>query len=424
MRILVISNFLPPRMIGGFELACYNISKGLRARGHEVLILTTPTEKEPPENQDFVDRVLTMRWFPKVPVTDPTLLRFLRRESLVSQQANTQIVLDRIRQFRPDHVLFFNLVGIGGLALVDMVDATGIPWTMNLGDRVPSALVEGIPRNVREIYNVHPEGDLFRRGWSSIVSQTLIDEIRREGISLGKNVQIIPRGVIVRDVKRTRPYRENGVTKFVSAGALLPHKGIDLVLEAAARLDAEGEFEFFIDIYGDGRRAVYEKMANDLGVSHRVAFHGSVSQREVIEANAGADSFLFPTWEREPGASAPIEAGVAGSVTIMTGNCGPAERLVHGVHCLKIERTVDSLVAAMRQVGKGEIDLETMGKAAQKLAAGDLSFDVSIQRLEKLLAREITEPRPNRVDDRTLDLEVLDKDERSVRALYELLERR
>lgn len=423
MRILVISNFLPPRMMGGFELACYNISKGLRARGHEVLILTTPTEKELPEPQPFVDRSLAMSWFPTVPIKSTTIRRFFRHEALVSQQSNSQIVLSRIRSFRPDHILMFNLVGIGGLGIVDLIESTGVPWTMNLGDRVPTALVEDVPAPIRAIYGADDTGNLFGRGRYAAVSQTLVDEIEREGISIGDDVTIIPRGVVIADVPRTRPYRENGVTRFVSAGILRPHKGIDLILEAVKVVDDRDEFDFFVDIYGGGPRDKYEAVAEKLGILHRVTFRGPVTQREVIEANAGADAFLFPTWEREPGASAPVEAGVAGAVPIMTGDCGPAERMVDGVHCIKIERSVSSLASAMSAVGRGEVDLEAIGRAGRRLAAGDLSFPVSIRRLEAVLERGGT-PDYTNIEDRELDRDLVAKDEQATGLLYNELGRR
>jgi glycogen(starch) synthase len=423
MRILVISNYLPPRVLGGFELACYNISKGLIARGHEVLILTSPTEKQLPEPQPFVDRCLSVVWPPLFTAKNPDARRVLAHQSQVSQPSNSQVVLDRIRDWRPDHILTFNVVGLGGLALLDLIDGTGIPWTMNLGDRVPTDLVVRVPEEMRAIYGAGREGTLFQQCRISAVSETLVTEIEGSGVKLAPNPSIIPRGVIMDDVVRTRPYRDGGVTRFVSAGALLPHKGLDLILDAAALLKDEAEFPFTIDVFGDGRRQAYQERAESLGLSSVVTFHGAVAQSAVIAANADSDAFLFPTWEREPGASTPIEAGVAGSVTIMTGNCGPAEQLVDGIHCIKIQRTVPSLADAMRRVGRGQIDLEAIGAAARRLAKGRMSFAASITRLEEVLLPPAADS-PRNLGDRTLDAEVVEKDRRALALLSADLERR
>ena len=420
MRILVISNYLPPGRERGYELACYNLSKGLRARGHEVRILTSPTATRPVENQDWVDRTLSVREFTTAAETGPALHRLLQHEARVSQLTNTQITLAAIREYVPDHILMFNLVGIGGLAVLDLVDATGIPWTMNLGDWVPNELVARVPEAVREIFGVGSGAvdGLFSRGRVAAVSKRLVDEIARGGVSLGENVTVIPRGVAISDVKRSREYLEGGVARFVSAGAVAPQKGIDLILDATRRLQDENEFDFTVDIYGGGAIEHYAARAVQLGIASRVTFHGPVSQREVVIANAASDAFLFPTWAREPGASVPIEAAVVGSVPILTGTCGPAERFVDGVTALKIRRTVDALADAMRRVGRGEVDLAALGAAGARLAAGDLSFRVSVDRLERVLKSDVGPLRENRVGDPTLDTAIVSKHERALDAVY------
>ena len=41
MRILIVSNLYPPHHIGGYELGCRDVVEGLKARGHEVKVLTS-----------------------------------------------------------------------------------------------------------------------------------------------------------------------------------------------------------------------------------------------------------------------------------------------------------------------------------------------------------------------------------------------
>lgn len=420
MRILVVSNYLPPGRERGYELACYNLCKGLRARGHDVHVVSSPTVRHPAENQDWIERPLSVREFSTPDVTGAALHVLLQHEARVSQLANTQLILTAIREFRPEHILTFNLVGIGGLAIVDLIDMTGIPWTMNLGDWVPNELTVRVPQAVRAIYDAGATGTLFTRGRIAAVSQTLLTEIERGGISLGDNVTIIPRGVAISDVERSRPYREGGVTRFVSAGAVAPQKGMDLILDATRLLQDEAAFEFTIDVYGGGKLDHYSGRARELGIAGRITFHGAVSQREVVVANAAADAFLFPTWSREPGASVPIEAAVVGAVPILTGTCGPAERFIDGVSAIKIRRTVESLADAMRRVGLGEVDLEALGAAGRALAAGDLSFGVSVDRLERVLAVPLGGERENRLDDESLDQEIVSKHESALALVYEI----
>ena len=61
MRILVITNLLPPHHLGGYELNCALVSKALAARGHEVRILTSDhglNGNPPPSGEPHVERSL------------------------------------------------------------------------------------------------------------------------------------------------------------------------------------------------------------------------------------------------------------------------------------------------------------------------------------------------------------------------------
>ena len=49
MKILVLSNLYPPDIIGGYELGCQQVVDALRARGHDVRVLTIrPADARPP----------------------------------------------------------------------------------------------------------------------------------------------------------------------------------------------------------------------------------------------------------------------------------------------------------------------------------------------------------------------------------------
>lgn len=418
MRVLIISNMLPPRQRGGYELACYNLAKGLIARGHDVRILTSDTEKRPTEDQSFVDRALDLRRFQEVPIDDAVVRAFVDHEGMISHRHNTVALLSQLREFRPDHVLAFNLLGIGGLAMIDLLNSVGAPWTFNLGDRVPWHLIAGFDDDILDVFGARG-GALFSAGQIAAVSQGLVDEIRAGGIPLGDRVEVISRGVIPHGRVRTRAYRDGGITRFVAAGTVGPHKGMDIVLRASRLLLLEGRRDFTVDIYGDGIVDQYRELARELGVEGVVTFHGPIPQLDLIDVHSRSDAFLFPTWEREPLGGAPIEAASVGCVPIITASCGAAERLADGIHCIKIRRDDDHLAAAMRAVCDGEVDLEKLGEAGQRLALGDLSFDRSVELLEALLA---SGNRPGwqdaSLDSAAIGEDLIEKDSASVALLY------
>ncbi|HEY2645147.1 MAG TPA: glycosyltransferase family 4 protein [Galbitalea sp.] len=418
MRILIISNLLPPRVIGGYEIACWNIAKGLRERGHDVVVLTSPTERPITENQDFVERSLAMHGYTHPHPTEPHIKEYADYQSVVSVPDNTRLVLDALRRFRPDHVIAFNLVGIGSIAIIDLLNAVGVPWTMNLGDRVPNTITEAVPRDILELYGLE-DGAAFRLGSHAIISQTLADEIAAGSIDLGNNVKIISRGIRPSAEKRGRAYRDGGVSRFNAAGAISEHKGVGIIVDAAALLRARGIDDFTVDVYGDGEREEFTRRAAAAGVEEHVRFPGAVQQAELFRRNASADAFLFPTWPREPFGSAPLEAAAVGCVPILTSNCGAAERLVDGVDALKVERTAEAFADAMERVIRGDIDLESFGRAGMERIAGPLSFERSLVELEEFIA---SFARPDwadaTLDDPAVATDVLAKNSRGLELLF------
>src|SRR3954471_8860223 len=59
MKILVINNLYPPHYVGGYELHCEQVTEGLRARGHEIQVLTSDfTSDRPDVPQPHVHRAL------------------------------------------------------------------------------------------------------------------------------------------------------------------------------------------------------------------------------------------------------------------------------------------------------------------------------------------------------------------------------
>lgn len=78
------------------------------------------------------------------------------------------------------------------------------------------------------------------------------------------------------------------------AGRLVPGKGVDLLLRAAARLQAEG-LTFSLLLVGSGpERHALETLARELALAH-VKFHDSRPPRDMPAIYRSADALVFPT---------------------------------------------------------------------------------------------------------------------------------
>jgi glycogen(starch) synthase len=387
MRILIITNLYPPHVLGGYEIACRSTVDGLRTRGHEVEVLAGHAPMASYDDPPFVHRTLALRGFdPDVPHTKE-LADAIVYERSVSQYANTATLLDHLRKFRPNIVYVWYVLGIGGLALLDLLEQIGIPWIMHLMDCVPAHLLDGVVPSVAALF-ARENSSIFTRARVIAMSEQVISEVAKlTGIRFDHPPEIIPGWVDSGRLCQRAHYSQPEVLRFLAAGSLGHHKGTDIIIEGCAELVAEGYADFSVDIYclGGSNPEPWITLAAQRGVAERIRWHSGVNQAQFFALLPDYDAFLFPTQTREPFGFAPIEAAACGVVPIITRNAGVAERLVDGLHTLKIDRTSSSLAIAMRQLLTGEVDISTMGRRAARLVREDLSFSGCLDEIERVL---------------------------------------
>lgn len=384
MRVLILSNLYPPLVIGGYERACANVARGLVARGHDVRVLAGWSHVPGPPDPPYVRRHLDMRWLmPHRHTGLPETVQL--HEAMCSSYANSLHLIETLREFRPDVVYVWNLYGLGIAGLLDVLNHVRAPWALHLMDCLPGYLFDCVPPFVRDVFNARGAA-LWERATVISMSRQIIDEIAdKTAIRFPQGVHYVPGWVDLEAAVPHEPYLRDGRARFVTAGSIVEHKGIGLIIEAAAALRRQGVENFAVDIFGDGEVPRYVDMARSFGVGDAVRFLGVRSQLELLRAYGGYDAFLFPTWDREPFGFAPVEAAGCATPPIMTAGCGAAERLVDAVHCVKIERTAEALAASMRGVIDGTHDVAALGRRAAALVARDLSFGRCLDAIEDVL---------------------------------------
>ncbi len=75
-----------------------------------------------------------------------------------------------------------------------------------------------------------------------------------------------------------------------------------------------------------------------------------------------------------------------------------------GVHCIKVERTVEHLARAMASVATRQVDLAKIGRAGTRLVSSDLSFDRYLNRHEAVFHEHARPWRHQTADDPHLPL--------------------
>jgi glycosyltransferase involved in cell wall biosynthesis len=109
----------------------------------------------------------------------------------------------------------------------------------------------------------------------------------------------------------------------VFVGRLVPYKGADMLLEAAAELIRSGAVT--VEIIGDGpQRAALEELVHERGLNTGVRMTGFVKHSELQLKLAESDVFAFPSI-REFGGAVVLEAMAMGTVPIVMRYGGPGE---------------------------------------------------------------------------------------------------
>lgn len=396
MRVLVLTDLYPPDVQGGYELGCRQAVEALRARGHEVRVLTS-APRSPAPSEPHVARTLRLvdAWSEYLFTKNTPLTNHLEQsESLRVSAHNVHALLHELDEFRPDVVYVWLLVGVGGLGLMATLEHQAAPWVWHLMDDVPLMLCRTAGRvrsEFTDLFNRHLRGSYLA------CSRQLVEEIEAGGVRLADRVETIPNWVVGDRYPSPRSDGPRKRLRIVSAAGVIDRqldKGIDLLIESAAILAARHPRAFAVDLYGRSADGHAEHLIHRFGVEDYVTLHGPRTQAELSEIFARTDVFAFPTRPREPFGFAPLEAAARGCVPVISETCGLAEWFVHGVHLLKAERTPESFARVFARILDGEVALSPIARRAASVIARGFHIDAIAPRIEAALAREAGRRKP------------------------------
>ncbi len=362
MRILTLSNLYPPQAIGGYEERCRQTCEELRARGHEIRVLTSSHGLAATADDGTVARTLRIHGFFGHPWLPPHRLFGLERH-------NHRELRRALAEFRPDLVHVWNLGGLSK-ALILTLQAWGGPVIYDVSDHWIARSLRadvwlrwwneeaggGAARLLRQVLRATGLAGTVQRlapfgPWAAInFSRVYFCSAALRDITVAAGWPVAHGAVIycgVRTGRFTLRAASPRCERLLYVGRLADDKDPLTALRAVARLRAAGE-PVTLDLYGGGDagyRRQLEAEAQRPELAGAVHFRSAPAD-EMPGIYAQYDALLFTSAWEEPFALTPLEAMAAALPVIGTPSGGSRELFRDGENGLVYPARDDAALAA------------------------------------------------------------------------------
>ncbi len=388
MKILLVHDYGTPT--GGAELQMLALRDGLRARGHEVRLLSSRAQHVPSDI-----------------VADYTCFGSTSRLQVLSQTANPSAYRQLRRalaEFQPDvvHVRMF-LWQLSPLILPLLRDVPSIYQVAVFKPICPKGtkmLPDGSPCRYPPGAVCLNAGCLTPQTWAALMLQRALwlrwrhafdqvvtlsnamkQRLEAEGI---QPVEVIHNGIGERPIRP--PLSQPPTIAF--AGRLVPEKGIDVLLQAVARI-APRVPGLRLLIAGDGpERERLGARVRELGLGDTVTMLGHLPSQEMEARFEAAWVQAIPSRWEEPFGNVATEAMMRGTAVVSSAVGGLAEIVADGETGLLVPpNDVAALAEALRYIVTDRSIAERMGQAGRDRALALFSMDRCISQFEHLYRR-------------------------------------
>jgi glycogen synthase len=353
VRVLAAGNMYPPHHFGGYELVWRSAMEHLRARGHEVSVLTTDLRTGATEPDDpGVHRDLRWHWGPGGFAGQGL------RERVAMARHNVRVLERHLDRVRPDVVSWWSMGGLT-LAMVEAARRRGLPavgfvhddW-LDYGRKVDGWLrlfggrKAALAPLAERLAGVPARVDFAAAARWVFVSETTRRTAEAQGLGLTRTG--VAHSGIDPAFLDPAPVRD-WAWRLLYVGRLDERKGVHTAIEALAHLP-----EAALRVVGgwDEREAArLIALAERLGVAERVQLDGQLERVLLPDAYAWADAVLFPVIWDEPWGLVPLEAMGRGRPVVATGRGGSGEYLRDGENCVLFAAgDTRGLAAAVRRL--------------------------------------------------------------------------
>ena len=353
MKLLFVSNLYPPHHLGGYELLCYEIAIRLKARGHDITVLTSTFGVNGETIEPGVHRRLRLE----------SDLYYYRPQQVLSypsiQAHNRQVVECTLHDVAPDAVVVWGMWDLSKHVAAQLEALKGLPILYYFASSWPiepsaheaywdspndSALGRSFKRIFRGMVKarLRSEWRPFALRYDHVLAccQSVCDELAAAQVKT-RNMEVVYHGVDAELYTRAAQLAKNQETdrlKVVFVGSLYPHKGAHTAIEAMDRLRCiDTTLPVTLDILGKGHpdyEAQLHAQVDRLKLHQAVTFHNPIPREQLPGFLARYNALVLPSIWEEPLALISEEALAAQLVLIGTLTGGTKELLEPDVNGL------------------------------------------------------------------------------------------
>ncbi len=395
MRILVISNLYPPYHKSGYEMSCQDMVESLKARQHQVKVLTSNYGIKRTSSDNNIQRELMIDFSDSSDWKDVFFKEFF----------NQTVFKKMCLAFMPEICLFFDLSYIS-LSSLSLAEEFGLPscvyyarnwFATREKDQWYQLWPKGehgykILRFLTNRFKLLPPQQIFPATYSIFADGFLKDVATELKIAASDSV-VIPMGI---DINRF-PYKAAEDQKpgsLLCSGQINPDRGIDDVIKALCLLNHKyGHRGLALTIAGDEKSspdyvAYLQGLADRLGVLKSLKFSGSISNEEMLKLYHSCDILVSPSHLEDSSNRTLLEAMCSGLSIVSVSTNSNAEILNDEANALIFSK--GSPISCAEQIQRLLEDYkfrEFIRRNARNTVEKKFQLEQSVNSLEQLLKK-------------------------------------
>jgi len=190
---------------------------------------------------------------------------------------------------------------------------------------------------------------------------------------------------------------DGGVLRATFVGRLVPYKGADMLIEAAADLIGSGRMT--LDIIGDGPMLdQLTEQANSLGCEKGLTFHKWIPHEQVQSILSRSHVLSFPSI-REFGGGVVLEAMALGVVPVVVDYAGPGELVTREtgfkVPCGSRDEIIEGFRSTLSDVAENPARLGPVAENAKRLVQSQFLWSRKAEQVRRVYDRALAKDRPD-----------------------------